>query len=145
MILKNWSLYFAFWSLFAGLPMMPIAYGQQPSSLTFSCNGTSKLTATVAAEFKPDPITSLGLIVNFADRTVTFSDYVVPVTGLSATLVSFSGSQQPQLAGKPFGKQFLIDGSIDRVTGHTEIDWMYEVVGNNAHWELTCRPGTRLF
>ena len=38
-----------------------------------------------------------------------------------------------------------IDGSIDRVTGHTEIDWMYEVAGNNSHWELTCRPATRLF
>ena len=130
--------------LLVALPSLTV-HAQQPTTITLSCNGTAKLTATAAAEFKPDPVTNLGIIVNFVDRTVTFSDYVVPITGTSATLVSFTARQQPLLAGKPIGKPFNIDGSIDRVTGHTEINWTYENVGNNSFWELTCRPASRLF
>ena len=130
--------------LVVALPSLPV-HAQQPTTITLSCNGTSKLTATAAAEFKPDPVTNLGIIVNFSDRTVTFSDYVLPITGASATLVSFMTRHQPLLAGKPLGKPFSIDGSIDRVTGHTEISWTHENIGNNTFWELTCRPATRLF
>ena len=124
--------------------MLPADAQQQGSPITLSCDGTSKLTATAAADLNPEPITKLGIIVNAADRTITFMDYVTPVTGISATLISFSGRQTPVALGIK-GKPFTIDGSIDRVTGHTEIDWWYEVVGNNTHWELTCRPATRLF
>jgi hypothetical protein len=133
-------------ALMAALPVSAVG-AQQPTSITLSCTGTSKLTATAAADFKPDPITNLGIIVNFANHSVTFSDYITPVTGVNATLVSFSGRQTLAAAAALGlkGSQFTIDGSIDRVTGHTEIDWMYEVAGNNSHWELTCRPATRLF
>jgi hypothetical protein len=120
------------------------ARAQQGSTVTLSCDGTSKLTATAASDLKPDPITKLGIIVNAADRTVIFMDYVTPVTGIRATLVSFSGRQMPVAFGMK-GKPFTIDGSIDRLTGHTEISWWYEDVGNNTLWELTCRPATRLF
>src|SRR5258705_6731247 len=102
--------------------MLPADAQQEGSTITISCDGTSKLTATAAADLKPEPITKLGIIVNAADRTITFMDYVTPVTGISATLVSFSGRQTPDLFGVK-GKPFTIDGSIDRVTGHTEIDW----------------------
>ncbi len=77
--------------LLVALPLVPVA-AQQPTSITLSCNGTSKLTATSAADLKPDPITSLGVIVSLADRKVSFADYVLPVTSLNATLVSFSVS-----------------------------------------------------
>jgi hypothetical protein len=133
-------------TLLAFLPLATVR-AQQPTTITLSCNGTSKLTATTAADFKPDPIANLGIIVNFANHSVTFSDYVTPITSVNATLVSFSGRQTlaavAALGLK--GAQFTIDGSIDRVTGHAEIDWMYEVAGNNSHWELACRPATRLF
>jgi hypothetical protein len=124
--------------------LIPQAKAQQGSTITLSCNGTNKLMATAAADLKPEPITNLGIIVNLAERRVTFSDNVVPITGVNATLVSFHGQQTPVFEGMKL-KPFTIDGSIDRVTGHTEIDWWYEVVGNNSHWELTCRPATRLF
>jgi hypothetical protein len=130
-------------ALLSALPLLPVQ-AQQQNSITLSCNGTSKLTATAAADLKPDPITNMGIIVNLADRTVTFTDYVTPVTGITATLVSFSGRQTPVALGVK-GKPFTIDGSIDRVTGHAEIGWWYENVGNNAFWELTCRSATRLF
>jgi len=109
---------------------------QRGSPITLSCNGTGKLTATSAADMKPDPITNLGVIVNAANRTVTFMQHVIPITSITATQVDFSNLG---------GAKQTIGGSIDRVTGNTSIEWWYENVGNNEHWELTCRPATRLF
>lgn len=120
--------------------VLPAQAQQSGSTITLSCNGTSKLMATAAADLTPESIKNLGIIVNVADRTVTFMDYVMPVTGISSTLVSFSGQQT-----LPNVKPFTIDGSIDRVTGQTEISWWHENAGNNSSWELVCRPATRLF
>jgi hypothetical protein len=130
-------------ALLAVLPIAAVG-AQQPTSITLSCSGTSKLTATAAADLKPDPITNLGIIVNLADRTVTLMDYVTPITGITATIVSFSGRQGPVVSGIKL-KPFTISGSIDRVTGYTTVEWWHENVGDNSSWELTCRPATRLF
>ncbi len=138
--MKIWRI--AAFGLFTALPLS-FAHAQQPNLITLSCNGTSK-SATAAADVKPDPITNLGIIVNMADRTVTLMDYVTPITGFTATTVRFSGRQGPVVSGVKLNP-FTIDGSIDRVTGHAEIDWFHENVGSNASWELTCRPATRLF
>jgi hypothetical protein len=137
------SAWFAALGVFAALLLWSAHAQQQPSSIILSCNGTSKLTAVTTADVKPDSITNLGIMVNLADRTVTFMDYVAPVTLISATLVSFSSRQTPVVFG--VRKPFIIDGSIDPVTGHTSIDWMYEDIGNTTSWELTCSPATRRF
>ena len=129
--------------VFAALLLSSTHAQQQQNPITLSCNGTSKATAINAADVKPDSIANLGIIFNLADRTVTFMDYVARVKLISATLVSFSGRQTPVVVGVK--KSFIIDGSIDPVTGNTSIDWMYEDIGNNTSWELTCRPATRLF
>ena len=129
---------FAALGVFAALLLSSAHAQQQQSSIILSCNGTNKLTASAAAGVKPDSITNLGIFVNLADRTVTFMDYVTPVTLISATLVSFSGRQTPVVFGVK--KPFIIDGSIDPVTGHISIDWLYEDIGNNTSWELTCGP-----
>jgi hypothetical protein len=126
------------------LAMTLPAKAQQGTTITLSCNGTAKLTATAAADLKPDPIKDLGIIVNLANRTVTIMDYVMPLTGITATIVSFNGQTPPVVSGVKL-KPFTINGSIDRVTGHTTIDWWHENVGDNSSWELTCRPATRLF
>jgi hypothetical protein len=115
---------------------LPAKAQQQGSTITLSCNGTSKFTATSAEDMKPDPITNLGIIVNVANRTVTFSDNVLPITTITATLVAFSGQY---VKSKP-----TISGAIDRVTGATQIYWMYENAGNNMSWDLACRLA-RLF
>ena len=52
---------YAYVTLLAFLPLATVS-AQQPTTITLSCNGTSKLTATAAADFKPDPITNLGII-----------------------------------------------------------------------------------
>jgi hypothetical protein len=128
-----------FWLLLA--LMLPAKAQQQGSTITLSCNGTAMLTATSAADQKPDPITNLGIMVNLTNRTVTLNQYVLPITIVNATLVAFDGQQNRGVKGASFD----LSGAIDRVTGQTEVDWMYENVGNNSHWELTCRPATRLF
>ncbi|MBB4376481.1 hypothetical protein GGD61_001115 [Bradyrhizobium sp. SBR1B] len=110
---------------------------QQGSTITLSCNGVSKFMVASAADLKPDPITNLGVIVNAGNRTVSFLDNVIPITTLTPTMVGFS-SQYAK--GRP-----TISGGIDRVTGSAEFDWMYENIGNNTHWDLTCRPAARLF
>jgi hypothetical protein len=63
--------------LAAFVSLEPVS-AQQASTITLSCNGSSKLTATSAVDLKPDPITYLGIIVKDADHTVTFANYVVP-------------------------------------------------------------------
>ena len=50
---------------------LPAGAQEQITTITLSCNGTNKLTATTAADQKPDPIKDLGIIVNLADHTVT--------------------------------------------------------------------------
>jgi hypothetical protein len=60
---------------------------------------------SAAADLKPDPINRLGIIVNLSDRTVTFSDYVIPISGVTSTLISFMARQAPVVLGlksKPF-------------------------------------------
>ena len=123
--------------LSAAALMLPADAQQQGSTITLSCNGTSKFTATATADLKPEPVTNLGIIVNMANRTVTFNDSVIPITTITATIVGF-GSQY--VKSKP-----TISGGIDRVTGAADIDWMYENVNNNTSWDLKCRPATRLF
>jgi hypothetical protein len=117
---------------------------QQSNSITLSCNGTNILTAVSAADVKPDPITKLGVIVDFATKQVHFMDYKVPITDVTPTLVSFRGRLQPEVFGTKL-KPFTVDGSIDRVTGQTTIGWYYENTGNNSSWDLMCVPSTRLF
>jgi hypothetical protein len=123
-------------SLFAAMPLS-LAHAEQPSSITLSCNGTAKYTTTTAVE--PEVINNLGIIVNLADRTVTVTDYVTPIANITATQITFRGQQRLS------GPKITIDGSIDRVTGKTSIDWYQENIADNTSWELTCRPATRLF
>jgi hypothetical protein len=122
----------------AAMTLPPAVAQQQASTITLSCDGTSKLTATAAADLKPDPVTKLGIIVNLVARTVTFMNFVLPIKQYSETLVNFSGRSKGPLPSE-------INGSIDRVTGYTDINFWYENVGNNSEWELACRPTTRLF
>jgi hypothetical protein len=119
--------------------MLPVN-AQQGSTITLSCNGTDKLTATAAADLKPDPITNLGIIVNLANRTVTLNQYVIPITNVTDTLIQFDGQEN-----WGWGVVVQLSGGIDRVTGGADVGWYFPNVGNNHRWELTCLPATRMF
>ena len=122
--------------------MAPVS-AQQPSTITLSCNGTSKYM-TAGDDTRPDPITNLGMIVNFSERTVTFSSYHIPFERVDNTMVLFHGDQAQSYAGVKLGR-VTVDGSVDRVTGAASVTFMHEQVANNSTWELLCRPKTRLF
>jgi hypothetical protein len=89
-----------------------LAQDQQPATITASCNGTSKYMVA-AEDAKPDPITNLGIIVNLADRSVSFEGYRVPIEKTDSTLVSFHGEQALTYGGRKL-RPITVDGSIDR-------------------------------
>lgn len=121
-----------------------VTWANAQQTITLSCDGMSKLMATSAGDLKPDPINQLGIIVNFTDRTVRFSDYVIPISGVTGNVISFVARQAPLLRGLKF-KPFTLEGAIDRVTGDTTVSWWHEDMGSNASWGLTCRPAKRPF
>jgi hypothetical protein len=122
---------------------MATAHGQQPTSITLSCSGTSKLM-TAAADAKPDPVANAGMIVDFQERTVTFASYCVPIERADSTMVLFHGKLAMSYTGaKP--KPVTVNGSVDRVTGAANMTFLYEQVGSEAVWDLGCRPASRLF
>lgn len=102
---------------------------QDGPRITLICNGTSRFTA--AADLKFVPVANLTFIVNEGDQTVSFLDNQIPITATTVLLVGFGS---PYAMGKP-----TISGRIDRLTRSVEIDWKYEDVSNDTHWELTCR------
>jgi hypothetical protein len=95
-------------------------------------------------DIKPDPVANVGVIVNFADRSVSFEGYRIPIAQADSTTVLFHGQQVLTYAGMKL-KPVTVDGSIDRVTGAASMTFMHEQVGNNSEWDLMCRPATRLF
>jgi hypothetical protein len=116
------------------------------ATLTLACQGT----VTVGTEEpKPEPV-SMGIIVNFTNRTVqgfgnpNFRDYPVNITAWNDVTVAFSGSQDDR-----FSKARII-GSIDRVTGDAEATSMVTDAKTgkmimSTSYALKCRPTQRMF
>jgi len=99
-------------ALLVALPLVPVR-AQQLTSITLSCSGTSKLM-TAGDDTKPDPITNVGMIVNFSERTVTFASYHIPIERVDGTMVLFHGIQVRSYADTKL-KPVSVDGSVDRV------------------------------
>jgi hypothetical protein len=129
-------------TLLVALLLVPVR-AQQPTSITLSCSGTSKLM-TAGDDTKPDPVTNLGMIVNFGERTVSFLSHHIPFERVDNTMVLFHGTQAMSYAGTKL-KPVTVDGSVDRVTGATSVTFLNEHVGDNSTWELLCKPAKQLF
>jgi hypothetical protein len=99
---------------------------------------------TAGDDTKPDPITNLGMIVNFGERTVSFQSYGIPFEGIDNTMMLFHGTQAISYAGSKL-KPVTVDGSVDRVTGAASVEFMHERVGDNSTWDLVCKPAKQLF
>lgn len=105
------------------------------TTLTLACQGT---TTVRMEDAKPEPI-SMGIIVNFTNRTVqggfgypsVLYDFPVKITSMNEATVVFHGSNQSS-----------ITGSIDRVTGDVEADTEGPT---SIHYALKCRPTQRMF
>ncbi len=48
---------------------------------------------TAGEDTQPDPVTNLGMIVNFGARTVSFLSYHIPFERVDNTMVLFHGIQ----------------------------------------------------
>jgi hypothetical protein len=96
----------------------------EPTVITLSCDG--KLTNTKVRNAKPEPITKMNLVVNFAERTVSFSGHLVGIDKADVAHISFSGENN------------AVHGEINRVTGV-----MWATRDSNAAtsvYNLLCSP-----
>jgi hypothetical protein len=96
----------------------------EPTVITLSCDG--KLTNTKVRNAKPEPITKMNLVVNFAERTVSFSGHLVGIDKADVAHISFSGENN------------AVHGEINRVTGV-----MWATRDSNAAtsvYNLVCSP-----
>jgi hypothetical protein len=99
---------------------------------------------TAGDDTKPDPVTNLGMIVNFGERTVSFQSYHIPFERADNTMVLFHGTEAMNYAGSKL-TPVTVDGSVDRVTGAASVTFLNVRVESNQTWELLCRPATQLF
>ena len=106
--------------------------------LTLSCDGTMKAEEEQA---KPQPITKMGLIVNFDAGVVTgFTGIIARIDGVSANSVLFKGTTT-----HPSGAEWSVRGSIDRITGSlgAAVTWFNPRTNNiliRMNYELICKP-----
>jgi hypothetical protein len=78
------------------------AQAAEPTVITLSCDG--KLTNTKVRNAE-ERITKIDLVVNFAERTVSFSGHLAGIDNADVAHISFSGENN------------AVHGEINRVTG----------------------------
>jgi hypothetical protein len=106
--------------------MLAVAHAQaaEPTVITLSCDG--KLTNTKVRNAKQESITKMDLVVNFAERTVSFSGHLAGIDNADVAHISFSGENN------------AVHGEINRVTGV-----MWATRDSNAAtsvYNLLCSP-----
>jgi hypothetical protein len=99
-----------------------------PTVIAFSCDG--KLTNIKVRNAKPQPISKMDLVVDFAGRTVSFSSHLVGIDKADVAHISFSGENN------------TVHGEIDRVTGVT---WAtMDTKATTFVYKLLCNPTSRI-
>jgi hypothetical protein len=102
------------------------ALGAEPSVITLSCDG--RLTNTRVSNAKPQPINRMNMVVNFGDKTVSFSGHSAGIDKADVAHISFSGENN------------AVHGEIDRVTGAT---WATTASATTTlAYKLLCKPAT---
>jgi hypothetical protein len=111
-------------TVFAFVAAERCTQGAEPSVITLSCDGN--LTNTRAGNAKPQPINKLNMVVNFADKTVSFSGHSAGIDKADVAHISFSGENN------------AVHGEIDRVTGATWVTTASATV--TLAYKLLCKP-----
>jgi hypothetical protein len=111
------------------------------STLTLACKGT---TTSGLEDAKPEPV-SMGIIVNFTNRTVHGFVFPAKITDADEVTVSFEGSKPYSASAIWYNR-----GGIDRVTGDveatfTQSDTKTGHIFASTNWLLKCRPALRMF
>ena len=117
----------------AALSISTAQAAEPTGTLTLACNGTVTGTGT---EDKPKPV-SMGVIVNFTNRTVQGFDVLAQITAVDNVVITFNRSNSP-----------FLDGRIDRVTGLLQAGYLV-MSGNKVtiaqNYSLKCTPAQRKF
>ena len=118
------------------------AADEPTGTLTLACEGA----VTISTSEKSEPI-SMGIIVNFATKTVTGFAYPgvdtpVKITKFDDVHIAFYGSNTSRLN--------IISGVIDRVTGAVEASaegptFQKEFGVSMSDYSLKCKPAQRMF
>jgi hypothetical protein len=119
--------------MLVGLPTAQAA----DTTLTVACQGTVTETM-MGEEKKPEPI-SLGIILNFTNRTVQGFGSPVKIIAWDEVMVRFSEDNKSSEAA------FI--GSIDRVTGTLEASSFERMSGSitTTSYALKCSTAQRMF
>jgi hypothetical protein len=109
------------------------------TTLTLACQGTTTFGTGDSA-----PV-SMGIIVNFTNRTVHGFVFPAKITDADEVTVSFEGSKPYSASAIWYNR-----GSIDRVTGDveatfTQSDTKTGHIFASTNWLLKCRPTQRMF
>jgi hypothetical protein len=107
---------------FAGVERCALA--AEPFVIALSCHG--RLTNTRVSNAKPQPINKMNMVVNFADKTVSFSGHSAGIDKADVARISFSGENN------------AVHGEIDRMTGAT---WATTTSATmTLAYKLLCKP-----
>jgi hypothetical protein len=112
-------------------------------TLTLACEGTMSSTVYFLGVSKGENRSSLGIIVNLADRTVKgFGKDTdeVKVDSVNETVITFLG--ETVLPGT--SDYWTLSGKIDRVTGNLRATEKVGRIGTYVY-SLTCKPTQRMF
>jgi len=133
--------------LLAGLSFV---YAAEPTgTLTLACQGTTTTkNIEMQVDEKPEPI-SMGIIVDFAARTVDGFGFLVPITDVGDVTVVFYSSDPGDADAH---MNTTIFGTIDRITGEVRAAKIWVGLANNkspvdiwTNFSLKCKPTQRMF
>jgi hypothetical protein len=79
------------------------AHAEEPTVITLSCDGTTKVYVK-REESNINPVTKMGVVVNLAERTVSFDGRVAHIDHVDAAVIYFGGDSVKDTTGYIDGK-----------------------------------------
>jgi hypothetical protein len=108
------------------------AQAEEPTVITLSCDGTTKVYVK-REESNINPVTKMGVVVNLAERTVSFDGHVAHIDHVEAAVIYFGGDSVKDATG-------YIDGKTGSMMATNMDDHKYSEL-----YELVCPAATGAF
>src|SRR5215469_6789021 len=109
-----------------------LAQAEDPTAITLSCDGTTK--AYVKSEESINRVTKMGVIVNLAERIVSFDGHVAHIDHVDAAVIYFGGNNVTDATGYIDGKTGVMMAT--NMDGHKYSE-LYELVCPGATGALS--------